>query len=215
MASRETLHAVLADGVRSLNLDLPDALLARQLDYLELLIRWNRRFNLTAVREPRDMVVRHLLDSLAVLPHVAGPTLADLGSGAGLPGLPLALARPDLHVTLVDSNGKKARFLRAVQREMGLDNVAVAQMRVEAMQGNFDCLTTRAFASVADMLRWGGHLLAPGARLLALKGRLSEPEVDGIEPPFRLRNALPLSIPGLDAARHVLIIDRDFSEDHP
>ena len=195
-----------------MRLDLPQAAVPQLLDYLALLVKWNAHFNLTAVRNPQEMVIRHLLDSLAVLPHLHGTTLADLGTGAGLPGIPLALARPDLQVTLVDSNGKKVRFLRAVVRELGLERVEPVQARVEQLDGQFDTLTTRAFASLADMLAWSGRLLAPGGRLLALKGHYPADELENLGAPFRLADALPLSVPGLDAERHVLIIDRGASQ---
>lgn len=205
---RDRLNQQLQLGIEALGLDLPETAVPQLLDYLALLIKWNAHFNLTAVRDPGDMVARHLLDSLAVLPHVRGRSLADLGSGAGLPGIPLALARPDLDVTLIDSNGKKVRFLRAVVRELELERVEPVQARVEELDARFDTLTTRAFASLADMLAWGGHLLAPGGRVLALKGRYPADELQALRAPFRLADALPLSVPGLDAERHVLIIDR-------
>ncbi len=208
LTSREALHTQLEAGVESLGLDLPAGVLQRQLDYLELLAKWNAHYNLTAVRDPQAMVTLHLLDSLAALPYLQGDTVADIGSGAGLPGIPLALASPGRHFTLVDSNGKKVRFLRAAVRELGLANVTPVQSRAEELEGRFDCLTTRALANLADMLAWCGHLLAPSGRLLALKGRYPEDELAHLDAPFRLAKALPLTIPGLEAERHLLIIDR-------
>jgi 16S rRNA (guanine527-N7)-methyltransferase len=164
---RDTLRTQLLDGIAALGLTLPADAPARLLDYLALLQRWNAAYNLTAVRDPAQMVTRHLLDSLAIAPFVQGDTLADLGSGAGLPGIPLAIAAPQRVVTLVDTNGKKARFLREAARTLDLANVRVAQQRVEDVTGRFDCITARAFASLADMLAWGGHLLAPAGRWLA------------------------------------------------
>ncbi|WP_297902980.1 16S rRNA (guanine(527)-N(7))-methyltransferase RsmG [Metallibacterium sp.] len=200
--------AILADGLHMLGLGaaVPAATQQRLLEYLQLLDRWNQRYNLTAVRERAAMVTRHLLDSLVLLPHVRGTRLADLGSGAGLPGIPLALARPDLHVTLVDSNGKKARFLQAAVDTFAL-NAEVAHLRVEALNGTFDTLTARAFASLPDMLRWGGHLLTPNATWLAQKGKYPADELAAL-PAGYAAETLPLSVPGLDAARHVVIIRR-------
>lgn len=206
--NRDSLNQQLSAGIESMGLDLPTAAVSQMLTYLALLEKWNASFNLTAVRDPAAMVTLHLLDSLAVLPHVTGTTAADLGSGAGLPGIPLALATPDRHFTLVDGNGKKVRFLRAVVRELGLTNVEAVQSRVEHMDGQFDCITTRAFASMADMLVWGGHLLSAGGRLLALKGQYPDDELKQISAPFQLVKALPLSIPGLDAERHLLVIKK-------
>jgi len=141
-----------------------------------------------------------------LLPHVRGTRLADLGSGAGLPGIPLALVRPDLHVTLVDSNGKKARFLQAAIDTLKL-NADVAHLRVEALRGSFDTITARALASLSDMLRWGGHLLTRDNIWLAQKGRYPDAELAAL-PAGYAAATLPLHVPGLDAARHVVIIRR-------
>ena len=206
MSDRDPLRQRLVDGVAALELQLPPAAVDRLLAYLALLARWNAAYNLSAVRDPAEMVVRHLLDSLAVAPHVQGATLADLGSGAGLPGIPLALAEPERAVTLVDSNGKKARFLRAAVRELDLGNVNVIENRVEAVAGTFDCVTARAFATLADMLAAGGALLAPGGIWLAMKGRFPQDELAAVAPPFRVDAVLPLSVPGLDAERHLVVI---------
>jgi 16S rRNA (guanine527-N7)-methyltransferase len=206
MSDRDPLRQRLGAGLAALRIDLPDDVVARLLDYLALLHRWNATYNLSAVRDPLEMVTRHLLDSLAVVPYVRGATLADLGTGAGLPGIPLAIVAPERAVTLVDSNGKKTRFLRAAVRELRLANVSVAEVRVEAVQGQFDCITARAFATLADMLAWGGHLLAPGGRWLALKGRHPQDEIDALPPGFSVEAVVPLVVPGLEAERHVVII---------
>jgi len=206
MSDRDPLRQRLGAGLAALRIDLPDDVVARLLDYLALLHRWNATYNLSAVRDPVEMVTRHLLDSLAIMPYVRGATLADLGTGAGLPGVPLAIVAPERAVTLVDSNGKKTRFLRAAVRELRLANVSVAEARVEAVRGRFDCITARAFATLADMLAWGGHLLAPGGRWLALKGRHPQDEIDALPPGFRVEAVEPLVVPGLEAERHVVII---------
>ena len=208
MADRDPLRQRLGAGLAALQLELPPTTVERLLDYVDLLVRWNATYNLSAVRDPAEMVTRHLLDSLSVLPHVTGANLVDLGSGAGLPGIPLAIAAPARAVTLVDSNGKKTRFLRAAVRELGLDNVRVAESRVERAEGRFDCITARAFASLADMLGWGGHLLAADGTWLALKGRHPHDELDGVPPAFDVERVVALRVPGLDAERHVVVIKR-------
>ena len=206
MSDSDRLRQRLCSGLAALKLDLPEAAIARLLDYVALLTRWNAAYNLSAIRDPAAMVTRHLLDSLAIALHVSGQTLADLGSGAGLPGIPLAIAAPERNVTLVDSNGKKTRFLRAAVRELGLKNLRVAESRVEAVEGSFDCITARAFASIPDMLGWGGHLLAPGGVWLALKGRFPQDELAALPDGFRVEEVVVLAVPGLDAERHVVVI---------
>lgn len=208
MLNRAPLRQRLVAGLDALSLNLADAVIDSQLDYLELLTRWNASYNLTAVRDPMEMVTRHLLDSLAVLPHLSGASLADLGTGAGIPGIPLALARRDLEFTLVDANGKKARFLREAVRQLKFDKVHVLEGRVETVSGSFDCITARAFASLADMLGWGGHLLAAKGRWLALKGKYPQDEVDALPDGFALAEVHELKVPGLDAERHLLVLER-------
>ncbi|HJR11812.1 MAG TPA: 16S rRNA (guanine(527)-N(7))-methyltransferase RsmG [Rhodanobacteraceae bacterium] len=184
-----------------MRLELPAGAQAKLLAYLDLLAKWNRTYNLTAVRDPGEMVSRHLLDSLAVLPYMHGKSLADLGSGAGLPGIPLAIARPDVAVTLVESNGKKTRFLREAVRSLPLSNVTVDQARVQDATGAFDTITARAFASLPDMLAWAGHLLAPNGRWLALKGRADPAELGAVPSGFRIIAVHDLQVPGIDGER--------------
>ena len=202
-------HAELDAGLASLGLDPACARPLR--DYLALLERWNRTYNLTAVRDPREMVVRHLLDSLSMHGHVRDlATLADLGTGAGLPGIPLAIAVPRLEVTLVESNGKKARFLREAVRTLKLGNARVVEARAEDvdLDGVFDAITARALATLADILAVGAHLLAPGGRLLAMKGALPDAEIAALPAGWRLEAVHPLAVPGLDAARHLVVVGR-------
>ena len=208
MPDRESLRQRLSAGIRDLHLTLDAAAIERLLDYVDLLVRWNAAYNLTAVRDPAEMVPRHLLDSLAILPHVAGATLADLGSGAGLPGIPLAIAAPEREIQLVDSNGKKARFLREAVRRLALAKTRVAESRVERVEGTFDCITARAFASLGDMLAWGGHLLAREGRWLALKGRFPDEELAAVPAGFRVEKVVALAVPGLAAERHLVIVRR-------
>jgi 16S rRNA (guanine527-N7)-methyltransferase len=208
LSDRATLYARLRAGTVELGLAPLPAAFERLLDYVELLTRWNAAYNLTAVRDPLEMIARHLLDSLAVAPFVQGATLADLGSGAGLPGIPLAVLEPAREHVLIDSNGKKTRFLREAVRELKLTNVRVEQARVENMRGQFDCITARAFASLNQMLALGGHLLAPAGTWLAMKGLLDKDEILGVPPEFHVAEVRPLAIPGLGAARHVIVIRR-------
>jgi len=206
MTARNALQARLEQGIAELKLILPAEAVSRLLDYQALLERWNATYNLTAVRDPAEMITRHLLDSLAILPYVQGGTLADLGTGPGLPGIVLAIAVPGREILLVDSNGKKVRFLREAIRALKLDGVRAVQSRVEDVQGQFDCITARAFASFADMLGWGGHLLAPGGIWLAMKGKQSEDELSGVPTTFVVRETHVLTVPGLDAERRLVVL---------
>ncbi|OHE81270.1 MAG: 16S rRNA (guanine(527)-N(7))-methyltransferase [Lysobacterales bacterium GWF1_69_6] len=189
-------------------------LAARLLDYLALLDRWNKTYNLTAIRDPREMLSKHLLDSLSMWPHVRDGKLADLGTGPGLPGIPLALARPGLQVTLVESNGKKTRFLREVVRQLGLANVRVLESRAEAVDepGAYDQITARAMDTLAGILEVGGHLLAPGGRLLAMKGQRPDAEIAALPPGWRVETVQPLAVPGLEGDRHLVTVTRGPAE---
>lgn len=208
MAERQRLRHRLDDGLAALKLDLTDAVRDRLIAYVELLARWNAAYNLTAVRDPGEMVARHLLDSLAIAPYVTGATLADLGSGAGLPGLPLALVAPERAVTLVDSNGKKARFLREAVRALKLANVRVLEGRVQDVPGQFDCITARAFATLADMLDWAGGLLADGGSWLAMKGKLADEEMAALPAGFRIERIIALEVPATVGERHLIVVRR-------
>lgn len=178
------------------------------LAYLDLLSRWNRTYNLTAVRDPLEMVPRHLLDSLAVLPWVGDGRLLDVGAGAGLPGIPLAIARPALEVTLVDSAGKKVRFMRHVKRELGLENIEVVHTRVETLPAGkpFDAVISRAFTSLAGFAASVRELAAPGVRLLAMKGRRPEDEIEALPDWLSLDAVEELRVPGLHEQRHLVIM---------
>ena len=202
------LHQRLDTGLDALGLDR--ALAAPLLDYLALLLRWNRTYNLTAIRDPDAMVTRHLLDSLAMHPYVQPGALADLGTGPGLPGIPLAIAKPELQVTLVESNGKKARFLRQAVRQLGLDNAKVAESRAEALDqpGAYDHLTARALDTLAGIVAVGGHLLRPGGTLLAMKGVIPHEEIAALPPGWTALAVHALAVPGLDAERHLVEVGR-------
>ena len=207
-------RADLDAGLAALGLD---AALAEPLArYLALMLRWNATYNLTAIRDPREMVTKHLLDSLAMAPAVRGvTTLADLGTGPGLPGIPLAIATPGLRVTLVESAGKKARFMREALRTLGLGNAEVAESRIEALDrpGAYAAITARALATLPQILALGGHLLAPDGVLLAMKGARPDDEIAALPPGWTVRGIEPLTVPGLDAERHLVTVCRDHSTD--
>jgi len=201
--------ALLSDGLAAFA--LPETLSTPLSTYLALLQRWNRTYNLTAIRDPQAMVPLHLLDSLALVPHLGGiQTLADLGTGPGLPGIPLALALPSLQVTLVESNGKKARFLREAVRTLELTNAEVVQARAEQVSARapFNAITARALGTLADILAIGGHLLAPNGHLLAMKGIHPDQEIAALPPDWSVEAIQPLAVPGLDGERHLVIISR-------
>lgn len=197
----------LAAGLAALPLALDARATQQLLAYLQLLGKWNTAFNLTAIRDPEEMVTRHLLDSLAILPWVQGPRVLDVGSGAGLPGIPLAIARPDLAFTLLDANAKKTRFITQAVGELGLKNVEVVQNRAENYRpsATFDTLVSRAFASIADMLAATRHLCAPHGRFLAMKGVYPEEELAAVPAEMAIET-VALRVPGLAAARHLVIL---------
>jgi len=198
---------LLEDGIGRLGLELGSDVRARLLAYLDELVAWNRAYNLTAVRDPMAMVVRHLLDSLAVLPHIDGQgPLLDVGAGAGLPGLVLAIARPGLAVTTLDSNGKKVRFMRHAVRTLDLADVQVAEARVERWDPPqpFAQIVSRAFASLTDFVESTRHLLAPDGTWLAMKGQLDPAEQAALPSFAAISSITALSVPGLDEARHLI-----------
>lgn len=183
----------------------------RLLDYIALLAKWNRVYSLTAIRVPARMVTLHLLDSLAILPLIEGVRIADVGSGAGLPGIPLAIAQPGLEVTLIESSQKKAAFLVQARAELALANVTVERRRVEAWAPHipFDGVVSRAFAALPEFLRLAGHLVRSGGQVLAMKGEYPVEELGGIPPGYRLERVAALGVPGLEAARHVVLLRKE------
>lgn len=203
------IEPLLRTGLEELGLDA-DALSAPLLAYLALLLRWNATYNLTAIRDPHEMVTKHLLDSLAMVPFVPDAPLADLGTGPGLPGIPLAIARPGCTVTLVESNGKKARFLREAVRTLGLPNARVAESRAEnlAEPGAHAAITARALATLDRIIEVGGHLLAPGGQLLAMKAETVAAEAAVLPAGWRLAAVHPLAVPGLAAVRQLAVVER-------
>jgi 16S rRNA (guanine527-N7)-methyltransferase len=213
------VRSELESGLAALGLDR--ALAAPLLAYLALLLRWNAAYNLTAIRDPREMVSKHLLDSLAMHAATAplaaaGGSLADLGTGAGFPGIPLAIAQPGLQVALVESNGKKARFLREAVRSLGLGNAKAVESRIEAVDapGDFDAITARALATLPLILELGGHLLKPEGVLLAMKGVVPADEIAALPAGWAVRDIRPLAVPGLAAERHLVVVGRTAAGDN-
>ena len=193
----------LIDGVRQLGLQMP---IEGLLNYLNLLHKWNHAYNLTAIRDINDMVRRHVLDSLAILPWIKKNRVLDVGSGAGLPGIPLALALPELQVVLLDSNGKKIRFLQEAKRVLSLANVEIVQSRVENYRPShgFDTVTSRAFSNLEQMIKWTQHLIAADGIWLAMKGRYPEEELAAIHHPYRVE---AYTVAGTDGDRCCVIVD--------
>lgn len=208
---RPALTRVLEEGVRDLQLDLSEQQSALLMDYLGLLAKWNSVYNLTAVRDPSQMVTQHLLDSLAVVPAFAhARQVLDVGAGGGLPGIVLAIARPDMNVSLIDTVHKKTAFLTQVKAELGLANVTVHTARVEQLQAphQFDVITSRAFADLADFVNWSGHLLAPGGCFIAMKGVMPKDEIARLPEEWTVNEVRPLHVPGLNAERHLIFINK-------
>ena len=200
--------AQLEQGLAWLGLDRAAAAQRQLLDYLALLDKWNRTYRLTAVNDATLAVSHHLLDSLAVLPFVDGATLLDVGSGGGMPGIPLAIARPELRVVLLDSNSKKTAFLQQVAIELGLANIAVHCGRVEAYRpaAGFAAIAARAFGELADLARLSRHLLSAEGRWLAMKGVRPDDELKALPADITVEAIIPLTVPGLDAERHLIIL---------
>jgi 16S rRNA (guanine527-N7)-methyltransferase len=200
----------LAAGVAALGLALPDGAEAKLLAYLALLDKWNRVYNLTAVRDTGRMVSHHLLDSLAAVPYFEGETVLDVGSGGGLPGIPLAIARPELRVTLIDSIAKKTAFLLQAKTELGLDNLTVVTGRVEDFrpQAGFDIITSRAFSDLREFVTLTRHLLNAGGRWLAMKGLMPHEEIVLLPDWVRVSTNIELVVPGLEASRHLIVLER-------
>ena len=200
-------HAALQRGLDELALELPGRAREKLLAYLELLVKWNKTYNLTAIRDPEKMTSHHLLDSLAVLPHLPAGSLADIGSGGGLPGIPLAIAEPERRVTLNDANHKKSAFLQQAVIELKLSNAELHVGRVQDWQPAqpFDCVITRGFADLADFIAACRHLLAPGGLLAAMKGVFPQAELERVPAGNDCRDVRRLQVPLLDAQRHLVL----------
>lgn len=209
IAANARLVGKLQKGADYLGISLSSVQQQALMSYLELLVKWNKAYNLTAIRDPEAMVALHLLDSLAISNYLADAVnLLDVGTGPGLPGVILAIMHPEREFTLLDSNGKKTRFLFQVKTALGLDNITIINGRVEAYTPPrpFDMITSRAFASLQDMVNWCHHLLAPTGCFLAMKGQFPEDEIQALPVGFQLQSSQVLEVPGVEGQRHVLRI---------
>jgi 16S rRNA (guanine527-N7)-methyltransferase len=197
----------LQEGLAALGIGLSATVEEKLAAYLALLGKWNRTYNLSAIRDPQQMVTHHLLDSLAVLPHLpaAVESLADVGSGAGVPGIPLAICRPNLLLASIEANQKKASFQQQAKIELGLDNLSIHCNRVEDLHLSCDAAISRAFSSLEDFVRQAGHL---SGCLLAMKGVFPGAEIKQLPPGWQVTEAIRLDVPGLAAERHLIILGR-------
>ena len=212
---RPLLTRLLSEGVRNMPITLSEQQIAQLIDYVGLLTKWNAVYNLTAVRDPVQMLTQHILDSLAAVPAFEhARNVLDVGAGGGLPGMVLAIwareARPELRVSMIDTVHKKTAFLTQAKVELGLKNVSIYTMKVEQLRVPelFDVITSRAFAELADFVNWSGHLLAPDGQFIAMKGVLPEQEMATLPATWQVTSVQPLKVPGLDAERHLIFMAR-------
>ena len=208
---RVALAEVLKQGVAELALELSAAQQEQLLDYLALLNKWNSVYNLTSVRDPMQMMTLHLLDTLAAVPAFEGAqNVLDVGAGGGLPGVVLAISKPDMKLSMIDTVHKKTAFLTQVKAELGLANVTVYTKKVQELEVKqpFDVITSRAFADLSDFVNWSGHLLAEGGRFIALKGTAPQDERERLPEPWKVERLQALEVPGLEAERHLVFIAR-------
>lgn len=204
----------LRSGARSLGVELSDEQVEKLLAYMSLLQKWNKAYNLTAVRDPDEMVSRHLLDSLSVVPHISAGRWLDVGSGGGMPGVPLAILFPESAFTVLDSNGKKTRFLTQAKIELGLDNLQVIHSRVEEFTPDyrFNGIVSRAFSSLADFTNWTRHLGDSLTQWFAMKGLHPVDELAALPTDFKVEAEHALQVPGCQGQRHLLILRRIVEE---
>ncbi len=208
----DALAAVLDQGIKDMALDVTPEQQTRLMAYLQLMNKWNAVYNLTSLRDPRQMVTHHLLDSLAAVPAFANArNVLDVGAGGGLPGIVLAITRPDMNVSMIDTVHKKTAFLTQVKAELSLTNVTVHTMKVQdlVVSDKFDVITSRAFADLSDFVNWSGHLLAEGGRFIALKGVAPSDERERLPQDWKVMDLQPLWVPRLEAERHLVFIERN------
>ena len=201
MTIQQELHTILVQGLDALSLELSERQQQQLVDYVLLMDKWNKAYNLTSVRDPKQMMVKHILDSLAIVPHLEGDNIIDVGTGPGLPGMPLAIAFPEKRFTLLDSLGKRVRFMTQSVHTLGLKNVTPVQSRVEAHNGEvpYDIVLSRAFASLKDMLHWCQHLVDSEGQFLALKGQFPQ-----VSDHFHVSKTENLTVPNLVGERHLV-----------
>ena len=206
MTTQQDLHSILASGLEALSLNLTDNQQHQLVEFVLLINKWNKAYNLTSVRCPKQMMVKHVLDSLAIVPHLTGDNIIDVGTGPGLPGMPLAIAFPDKTFTLLDSLGKRVRFMTQCVHTLKLTNVTPVNSRVENHIGDkpYDIVLSRAFASLKDMLHWCEHLVDSDGQFLALKGQFPQSEIDEVSDHFQVVNTENITVPNLDGERHLV-----------
>ncbi len=206
-----SLRASLAEGIKALPLSLDDAQTDQMIAYLALLSKWNSVYNLTSIRDPKEMVKQHVLDSLSAAPAFKdAKNVLDVGAGGGLPGMILAITYPAIRISMIDTISKKTAFLTQAKTELGLKNVTVHTGRVEALavKEKFDVITSRAFSELCNFINWSGHLLAEGGQFIAMKGVAPDQEIERMPEGWQVQSLQPLSVPGMDAERHLVFIKR-------
>ncbi|ODB34861.1 16S rRNA (guanine(527)-N(7))-methyltransferase [Pseudoalteromonas sp. BMB] len=203
----EQLNELLPDT----SIELSEQQKQQLVEYVQLLDKWNKAYNLTSVRDPKEMMVKHIMDSLVVAPHLTGSNYIDVGTGPGLPGMVLAIARPDINFVLLDSLGKRVRFLMQVKHGLGIENVTPVQSRVEEYQPSvkLDGVLSRAFASLQDMIQWCSHLIDNQGVFLALKGQYPADELEQLPNGVSLSQDISLVVPKLEGERHLIILSKD------
>lgn len=203
------LKQFLKDQLQVMDIALCEDQIDQLMAYVHLLEKWNKTYNLTAIRDPKEMIIKHILDSLAIVPYLQSRSFIDVGTGAGLPGIPLAIANPNCEFTLLDSLGKRIRFLTQVKASLKLENVQPVQARVEAFNSaQFDGVISRAFASLSEMLRLCAHLINENGLFYALKGDIQSEEIEQIPLGFQVKSQVALMVPQLNATRFLLLIEK-------
>jgi 16S rRNA (guanine527-N7)-methyltransferase len=205
------LKTKLIQLISKTDLQISEEQVDQLIGYVEMLNKWNKAYNLTSVREPEVMLVKHIMDSIVVSPYLQqakeiNNNFIDVGTGPGLPGIPLAIVNPELKFTLLDSLGKRVRFLKQVKFELGLTNIEPVQSRVEEFSGEFAGILSRAFASITDMVEWSHHLLAKDGYFFALKGQLSKEEIEALPEFVKVESSIQLEVPELDGERHLVLL---------
>ncbi|APE07437.1 16S rRNA (guanine(527)-N(7))-methyltransferase RsmG [Alteromonas sp. RW2A1] len=210
MTTQQELHSILASGLEALSLDLTNDQKQQLVEFVLLIDKWNKAYNLTSIRCPKQMMVKHILDSLAIVPHLTGDNIIDVGTGPGLPGMPLAIAFPDKTFTLLDSLGKRVRFMTQCVHTLKLTNVTPVNSRVENHVGEkpYDIVLSRAFASLKDMLHWCEHLVDSDGQFLALKGQFPQKEIDEVSDHFLVSDIKNITVPNLDGERHLVWLSK-------